>query len=82
MTDCFLFVPGHKGRFRHYLDWFHITMRLTVMGQYAKGLDTTQERREETLKSLKHHFFRLSWLACGTLAAPVDVTESPGSVPV
>ena len=22
----------------HYLDWFHITMRLTVMGQLAKGL--------------------------------------------
>jgi hypothetical protein len=22
----------------HYLDWFHVTMRLTVMGQYAKGL--------------------------------------------
>jgi hypothetical protein len=28
----------------HYLDWFHITMRLTVMGQFAKGLDTTQGR--------------------------------------
>jgi hypothetical protein len=44
----------------HYLDWFHITMRLTVMGQYAKGLDTTQERREETLKSLesvKHYLW-------------------------
>jgi hypothetical protein len=37
----------------HYLDWFHITMRLTVMGQYAKGVDTTQEKREETLKSLE-----------------------------
>ena len=23
------------------LDWFHVTMRLTVMGQYAKGLPTT-----------------------------------------
>ena len=22
----------------HYLDWFHVTMRLTVIGQYAKGL--------------------------------------------
>ena len=22
----------------HVLDWFHITMRLTVLGQYAKGL--------------------------------------------
>jgi hypothetical protein len=37
----------------YYLDWFHITMRLTVMGQYAKGLETTQERREETHKSLE-----------------------------
>jgi hypothetical protein len=36
-----------------YLDWFHITMRLTVMGQYAKGLDTTQEKREEILKSVE-----------------------------
>jgi hypothetical protein len=44
----------------HYLDWFHITMRLTVMGQYAKGLDTTQENREEILKSLesvKHYLW-------------------------
>jgi hypothetical protein len=23
---------------QHWLDWFHITMRLTVMGQYVKGL--------------------------------------------
>ena len=82
MTDCFLFAPGHKGRFRHYLDWFHITMRLTEMGQYAKGMDTTQERREKPSSHLSTTFFRLSWLACGTLAAPVDVTESPGSVPV
>ena len=28
-------------------------MRLTVMGQYAKGLDTTQERRQEILKLLE-----------------------------
>jgi 6-phosphogluconate dehydrogenase (decarboxylating) len=45
---------------KHYLDWFHITMRLTVMGQYAKGLDTTQEKREEILKSLesvKHYLW-------------------------
>lgn len=24
----------------HWLDWFHITMRLTVMGQYVKALET------------------------------------------
>ena len=26
----------------HWLDWFHITMRLTVMGQLAKGLANEQ----------------------------------------
>jgi hypothetical protein len=43
-----------------YLDRFHITMRLTVIGQYAKGLDTTQENRQEILKSLesvKHYLW-------------------------
>jgi hypothetical protein len=29
-----------------YLDWFHTTMRITVLGQYAKGLDTGPEKRE------------------------------------
>jgi hypothetical protein len=37
----------------HYLDWFHITMRITVMGQYARGLETTPEKREEELKLLE-----------------------------
>lgn len=27
----------------HYLDWFHVTMRLTVLGQYAKGLMRVDE---------------------------------------
>lgn len=35
----------------HYLDWFHITMRLTVLGQMAKGLEresnSTAERTEQ-----------------------------------
>ena len=35
----------------HYLDWFQLTMRLTVMGQHAKGLDATQQKRKATLKS-------------------------------
>jgi hypothetical protein len=37
----------------HYLDWFHITMRITVMGQYAKGLKATPEKRAEGLKLLE-----------------------------
>jgi hypothetical protein len=44
----------------HYLDWLHLTMRLTVMGQYAKGPDATQEKGKETLKSLesiKHYLW-------------------------
>jgi hypothetical protein len=35
----------------HYLDWFHITMRLTVLGQMAKGLEresnSTAKRGEQ-----------------------------------
>jgi len=31
----------------HYLDWFHVTMRLTVMGQYAKGLPEQADNDEE-----------------------------------
>jgi hypothetical protein len=44
----------------NYLDWFHVTMRITVMGQYAKGLKTTAEKREEGLKlleSTKHYLW-------------------------
>jgi hypothetical protein len=44
----------------HYLDWFHLTMQITVMGQYAKGLETTPEKRDEILKlleSVKHYLW-------------------------
>jgi hypothetical protein len=42
----------------HYLDWFHLTMQITVMGQHAKGLDTTPEKRDEgLLESLKHYLW-------------------------
>jgi hypothetical protein len=44
----------------HYLDWFHLTMQITVMRQYAKGLETTPERRDEGLKlleSVKHYLW-------------------------
>jgi hypothetical protein len=29
----------------YWLDWFHITMRITVMKQMAKGLATESQRR-------------------------------------
>ncbi len=28
----------------HVLDWFHITMRITVLRQFAQGLETTMHR--------------------------------------
>ena len=35
----------------HILDWFHITMRLTVLSQFAKGLcHTDPESGDELLK--------------------------------
>jgi hypothetical protein len=38
----------------HFLDWFHITMRLTVLGQYAKGLaHHDMEEAERILETLE-----------------------------
>ncbi|RFC64809.1 ISKra4 family transposase [Mesorhizobium denitrificans] len=38
----------------HVLDWFHITMRLTVLGQYAKGLAHHNPREaEDAARELK-----------------------------
>jgi len=42
----------------HILDWFHITMRITVMRQMTKGLGPPgSELREATLKELE----RVKW---------------------
>ena len=45
----------------HLLDWFHVTMRLTVLGQYVKGLialDKTQgEAIQKTLESTKWYLW-------------------------
>ena len=42
----------------HFLDWFHITMRLTVLGQYAKGLAHHDRKgAEESQKTLE----RIKW---------------------
>jgi hypothetical protein len=46
----------------HWLDWFHITMRLTVMGQIRKGLKGVEsaslaEQAERDLESLKWHLW-------------------------
>jgi hypothetical protein len=43
----------------HVLDWFHITMRLTVLGQYARGVAHHDEAKgADLLKSLE----RIKWL--------------------
>ena len=48
----------------HLLDWFHITMRLTVMNQMAKGLPETvgkDEDQYELRPSLLKHLESLKW---------------------
>ncbi len=43
----------------HVLDWFHVTMRLTVLGQYARGVAQLDEAKgKELLASLD----RIKWL--------------------
>lgn len=45
----------------HYLDWFHITMRITVLNQYLKGLvkvDQENARQyQEYLDKIKYHLW-------------------------
>jgi hypothetical protein len=46
----------------HLLDWFHISMKLTVMGQMNKGMQKVEARDlikdvEKQLDSLKHHLW-------------------------
>ena len=46
----------------HWLDWFHITMKLTVMGQMRKGLNGVEtaslvEQAERDWESLKWHLW-------------------------
>lgn len=40
----------------HILDWFHITMRITVMNQMAKGIP-----KDESLKDIEKNLERLKW---------------------
>jgi hypothetical protein len=45
----------------HWLDWFHITMRLTVLGQYTKGVEkqnaTLAVKAEKALTRIKHYLW-------------------------
>ena len=66
----------------HYLDWFHLTMQITVMGQYAKGLETTPEKRDEGLKlleSVKHYLWHGNVVrARDKLEALQDILDQEG----
>ena len=48
-------TEGHSPQSSHILDWFHITMRLTVLGQMGKSVSAEQkgERFEEELERVK-----------------------------
>jgi hypothetical protein len=48
-------TEGHSPQSSHILDWFHITMRLTVLGQMAKGVSVEHrgEQFEEELERVK-----------------------------
>ncbi len=50
-------TEGHSPQASHILDWFHITMRLTVLNQMAKGV-AVQHKGEEFEKELE----RVKWL--------------------
>ena len=58
VRDLQLYLNPHA---EHILDWFHITMRITVMCQMAKGLGPPGSKlRESVLKELK----RIKWHLC------------------
>jgi hypothetical protein len=67
-------AEGHSPLASHILDWFHITMRLTVLFQMAKGVSVEQkgEKFEEELERVKWFLWHsnvykalqlLEWLA-------------------
>jgi hypothetical protein len=45
----------------HVLDWFHITMRLTVLGQYARGVAQIDESAGNNLLTVLEHIKWLLW---------------------
>ena len=76
-------TEGHSPQSSHILDWFHITMRLTVLGQMAKGVSVEHkgEQFEEELERVKWFLWHsnvykaLQVLEC--LELEVDAQASP-----
>ena len=58
LRDLQLYLNPHS---EHYLDWFHITMRITVLKQYSKGIKKvdkeTGEKLLEGLNSVKWYLW-------------------------
>lgn len=73
-------TPGAE----HVLDWFHITMRLTVLGQYAKGVARSDPAAGERLLAdierikwlLWHNNLHRAGLAMDDLQADVEGLEA------
>src|SRR5271156_6293521 len=42
----------------HYLDWFHIAMRFTVLGQFVKGF---AHHKPEEAAALEYRLDRIKW---------------------
>jgi hypothetical protein len=61
----------------HYLDWFHVTMRLTVMGQYAQGLpEKPGEDGQVDRSGVKKDLESIKWyLWHGNVARALDKVE-------
>jgi hypothetical protein len=72
----------------HWLDWFHITMRLTVMGQMAKGIGSEINRPQELEEnedvnvdpaSIEKSLERVKWfLWHGNVYRALEVIEDLG----
>jgi hypothetical protein len=77
-------VDGFSPCTEHYLDWFHVTMPLTVLGQYAKGLahhdaaeaEEMQDRLERIKWKLWHGDAREALRRIEDLAEDLDALES------
>jgi hypothetical protein len=77
-------VEGFSPCTEHYLDWFHITMPLTVLGQYAKGLahhhaeeaEAIEKRLERIKWRLWHGDAREALIRIEDLAEDLDELES------
>jgi len=76
-------TEGHSPQSSHILDWFHITMRLTMLGQMGKSVSVKQkgEQFEEELERVKWFLWHsnvykaLQVLEC--LELEVDAQASP-----